>query len=187
MTGWRLGYIAGPKHFVAACAKLQSLLTSSPNSISQEAGVAALGLGHAGGEIVAEMVKAFRERRDFLVKSFSEIEGIKISEPQGTFYLFADFSSFYGKEAEGFGRIEDSESLCRYMLDKGLVALVALVPGSAFGDVVASAYHTLNPFLSCTLLLTELRKHSLFSNLLLNSFKVLLSSYLMPLTVNCLL
>ncbi|XLU50424.1 hypothetical protein S245_045238, partial [Arachis hypogaea] len=123
MTGWRLGYIAGPKHFVAACAKLQSLLTSSPNSISQEAGVAALGLGHAGGEIVAEMVKAFRERRDFLVKSFSEIEGIKISEPQGTFYLFADFSSFYGKEAEGFGRIEDSESLCRYMLDKGLVAL----------------------------------------------------------------
>ncbi|KAL1364868.1 hypothetical protein HN51_013011 [Arachis hypogaea] len=131
MTGWRLGYIAGPKHFVAACAKLQSLLTSSPNSISQKAGVAALGLGHAGGEIVAEMVKTFRKRRDFLVKSFSEIEGIKISEPQGTFYLFADFSSFYGKEAEGFGRIEDSESLCRYLLDKGLVALV---PGSAFGD-----------------------------------------------------
>ncbi|MED6198981.1 hypothetical protein PIB30_071763 [Stylosanthes scabra] len=77
------------------------------------------------------MVKAFRERRDFLVKSFREMEGIKISEPQGAFYLFADFRSYYGKEVEGFGRIEDSESLCRYLLEKGLVALV---PGSAFGD-----------------------------------------------------
>ncbi|MED6198982.1 hypothetical protein PIB30_071764 [Stylosanthes scabra] len=131
MTGWRLGYIAGPKHFVAACAKLQSQFTSGPSSIAQKAGVAALGLGYAGGEIVANMVKAFRERRDFLVKSFSAIEGIKISEPQGAFYLFIDVSSYYGKEAEGFGRIDDSESLCRYLLDKGQVALV---PGSAFGD-----------------------------------------------------
>ncbi|KAI4354371.1 hypothetical protein L6164_003238 [Bauhinia variegata] len=131
MTGWRLGYIAGPKHFVSACGKLQSQFTSGASSISQKAGVAALGLGYAGGEAVATMVKAFRERRDFLVKSFREIDGIKISEPQGAFYLFADFSSYYGQEAEGFGKIEDSESLCRYLLDK---AQVALVPGSAFGD-----------------------------------------------------
>ncbi|KAE9601273.1 putative transaminase [Lupinus albus] len=77
------------------------------------------------------MVKAFRERRDFLVKSFSEMDGVKISEPQGAFYLFIDFSSYYGREAEGFGIIEDSDSLCRYLLDKGQVAVV---PGGAFGD-----------------------------------------------------
>ncbi|XP_022774933.1 bifunctional aspartate aminotransferase and glutamate/aspartate-prephenate aminotransferase-like [Durio zibethinus] len=131
MTGWRLGYIAGPKHFVAACNKIQSQVTSGASSIAQKAGVAALGLGYAGGEAVSTMVKAFRERRDFLVKSFGELEGVKMSEPQGAFYLFIDFSSYYGIEAEGFGKIENSESLCRYLLDK---AQVALVPGDAFGD-----------------------------------------------------
>nr|KJB44246.1 hypothetical protein B456_007G241800 [Gossypium raimondii] len=131
MTGWRLGYIAGPKHFVAACNKIQSQSTSGASSIAQKAGVAALGLGYAGGEAISTMVKAFRERRDFLVKSFGELEGVKISEPQGAFYLFIDFSSYYGIEAEGFGKIENSESLCRYFLDK---AQVALVPGDAFGD-----------------------------------------------------
>lgn len=131
MTGWRLGYIAGPKHFVAACGKIQSQSTSGASSISQKAGVAALGLGYAGGEAVSTMVKAFRERRDFLVKSLRELDGVKISEPQGAFYLFADFSSYYGTEVEGFGAIENSESLCRFLLDKGQVAVV---PGDAFGD-----------------------------------------------------
>ncbi|KAF8404547.1 hypothetical protein HHK36_009434 [Tetracentron sinense] len=131
MTGWRLGYLAGPKHFVAACGKIQSQFTSGASSISQKAGVAALGMGYAGGEAGTTMVKAFRERRDFLVKSFKELKGVKISEPQGAFYLFLDFSSYYGSEAEGFGLIKDSESLCRYLLDKGQVALV---PGDAFGD-----------------------------------------------------
>ncbi|KAK9110633.1 hypothetical protein Sjap_018693 [Stephania japonica] len=131
MTGWRLGYIAGPKHFVAACGKIQSQSTSGASSISQTAGVAALGLGYAGGEAVSTMVKAFKERRDYLVKSFKELKGVKISEPMGAFYLFLDFSSYYGSEVEGFGIIKDSESLCRYLLDKGQVALV---PGDAFGD-----------------------------------------------------
>ncbi|PIN17967.1 Kynurenine aminotransferase, glutamine transaminase K [Handroanthus impetiginosus] len=131
MTGWRLGYLAGPKHFVAACGKIQSQFTSGASSISQKAGVAALGLGYAGGEAVSTMVKAFRERRDFLVNSFGELEGVKISEPQGAFYLFLDFSSYYGSKVEGFGVISGSESLCRYLLDK---AQVALVPGDAFGD-----------------------------------------------------
>ncbi|RZB73131.1 Bifunctional aspartate aminotransferase and glutamate/aspartate-prephenate aminotransferase isoform D [Glycine soja] len=121
MTGWRLGYIAGPKHFVAACEKIQSQFTSGASSISQKAGVAALGLGYAGGEAVSTMVKAFRERRDFLVESFREMDGVKICEPQGGFYVFLDFSSYYGREAEGFGVIENSDSLCRYLLDKGLV------------------------------------------------------------------
>lgn len=131
MTGWRLGYLAGPKHFVAACGKIQSQSTSGASSISQKAGVAALELGYAGGEAVSTMVKAFQERRDYLVKSFGELKGVKISEPQGAFYLFLDFSSYYGSEAEGFGMIEDSESFCRYLLEK---AQVALVPGDAFGD-----------------------------------------------------
>ncbi|KAK4583980.1 hypothetical protein RGQ29_021917 [Quercus rubra] len=131
MTGWRLGYLAGPKHFVSACGKIQSQFTSGASSVSQKAGVAALGLGYAGGETVSIMVKAFRERRDFLVKSFGELEGVKISEPKGAFYLFIDFSSYYGTEVEGFGKIENSESLCRYLLDEGQVALV---PGDAFGD-----------------------------------------------------
>ncbi|KAK6135021.1 hypothetical protein DH2020_031248 [Rehmannia glutinosa] len=131
MTGWRLGYLAGPKHFVAACGKIQSQSTSGASSISQKAAVAALGLGYAGGEAVSTMVKAFRERRDFLVKSFGELEGVKISEPQGAFYLFLDFSFYYGSTVDGFGAITGSESLCRYLLDK---AQVALVPGDAFGD-----------------------------------------------------
>ncbi|XP_009112541.1 bifunctional aspartate aminotransferase and glutamate/aspartate-prephenate aminotransferase isoform X1 [Brassica rapa] len=131
MTGWRLGYLAGPKHIVAACSKLQGQVSSGASSISQKAGVAALGLGKAGGEIVAEMVKAYRERRDFLVKSFREMEGVKISEPQGAFYLFIDFSAYYGSEAEGFGLISDSSSLALYFLDK---FQVAMVPGDAFGD-----------------------------------------------------
>ncbi|CAA2949348.1 bifunctional aspartate aminotransferase and glutamate/aspartate-prephenate aminotransferase isoform X1 [Olea europaea var. sylvestris] len=131
MTGWRLGYLAGPKHFVAACGKIQSQFTSGASSISQKAAVAALGLGYAGGEAVSTMVKAFRERRDFLVKSFGEMGGVKISEPQGAFYVFLDFSSYYEKEIDGFGVIDGSESLCRYLLDE---AQVALVPGDAFGD-----------------------------------------------------
>ncbi|THF98424.1 hypothetical protein TEA_029515 [Camellia sinensis var. sinensis] len=122
MTGWRLGYLAGPKHFVAACGKIQSQSTSGASSISQKAGVAALELGYAGGEAVSTMVKAFQERRDYLVKSFGELKGVKISEPQGAFYLFLDFSSYYGSEAEGFGMIEDSESLCRYLLEKAQVS-----------------------------------------------------------------
>ncbi|KAG5611622.1 hypothetical protein H5410_022903 [Solanum commersonii] len=131
MTGWRLGYIAGPKHFISACNKLQSQFTSGASSISQKAAVAALGLGYAGGEAVATMLKAFRERRDFLVKSFVEIDSVKISEPRGAFYLFIDLSAYYGVEVDGFGTVNNSESLCRYLLDK---SQVALVPGDAFGD-----------------------------------------------------
>ncbi|XP_002456709.2 bifunctional aspartate aminotransferase and glutamate/aspartate-prephenate aminotransferase [Sorghum bicolor] len=131
MTGWRLGYLAAPKHFVAACGKIQSQFTSGASSISQMAGLAALNLGYAGGEAVSNMVKAFQERRDYLVKNFKELPGVKISEPQGAFYLFIDFSAYYGSEVQGFGTIKNSESLCIFLLEK---AQVALVPGDAFGD-----------------------------------------------------
>ncbi|RVW55259.1 Bifunctional aspartate aminotransferase and glutamate/aspartate-prephenate aminotransferase [Vitis vinifera] len=167
MTGWRLGYLAGPNTLLPYVERSRvsgwtpqtmSLhfkwlglsdsyvvffqFTSGASSISQKAAVAALGMGYAGGEAVSTMVKAFRERRDFLVKSFGELEGVKISEPQGAFYLFLDFSSYYGAEAEGFGIIENSESLCRYLLDK---AQVALVPGDALEMTSASASPMLHP------------------------------------------
>ncbi|KAI5061276.1 hypothetical protein GOP47_0024234 [Adiantum capillus-veneris] len=131
MTGWRLGYLAAPKHFVTACGRIQSQSTSGASSISQKAGVAALGLGYAGGEEVALMVKAFKERRDFLVERLQALDGVKLSVPQGAFYLFPDFSAYFGLEAEGFGKIHDAESLCKYFLEK---ARVALVPGDAFGN-----------------------------------------------------
>uniref|UniRef100_A0A0E0CAW8 Bifunctional aspartate aminotransferase and glutamate/aspartate-prephenate aminotransferase n=1 Tax=Oryza meridionalis TaxID=40149 RepID=A0A0E0CAW8_9ORYZ len=129
MTGWRLGYLAAPKHFVAACGKIQSQFTSGASSISQKAGLAALNLGYAGGEAVSTMVKAFQERRDYLVKSFKELPGVKISEPQVRIDKIQ--YSYYGSEVEGFGTIKDSESLCMFLLEK---AQVALVPGDAFGD-----------------------------------------------------
>lgn len=131
MTGWRLGYLAGPKHFVTACGRIQSQSTSGASSISQKAGVAALALGYAGGEAVSTMVKAYRERRDFLVQRLQAMEGVKLPVPQGAFYLFPDFSSYYGTEVEGFGVINGSEALCRFFLEK---AQVALVPGDAFGN-----------------------------------------------------
>ncbi|KAI8558918.1 hypothetical protein RHMOL_Rhmol04G0133500 [Rhododendron molle] len=83
-------------------------------SISQKAAVAALGLVYAGGEAVAAMVKAFKEWQDYLVQTFGELEGVKVSEP-------VSHSSYYGTEAEGFGLIKDSSSLCRYLLDKAQV------------------------------------------------------------------
>ncbi|CAL5326816.1 unnamed protein product [Camellia sinensis] len=104
------------EHIIYAPATHTSFACAT--SISQKAGVAALGLGYAGGESVSTMIKAFQERRDYLVKSFGELEGVKISIPQGAFYLFLDFSSYYGAEAEGFGMIKDSESLCRYLLNQ---------------------------------------------------------------------
>ncbi|MFS7969550.1 putative transaminase [Helianthus anomalus] len=76
------------------------------------------------GEAVSHMVKAFRERRDFLVSAFRELYGVKISEPRGAFYLFLDFSHNYGTEVDGFGLIKDSESLCRYLLEKGQVNIL---------------------------------------------------------------
>ncbi|XP_074271906.1 uncharacterized protein LOC141595853 [Silene latifolia] len=126
MTGWRLGYLAGPKHFVTACAKIQSQLSSCANSISQSAAESALGMGKAGGGVVATMVTAYKERRDFLVQFFNDLQGVKVSNAQGAFYLFLDFSYYYGVEAEGFGLINSSESLCGYLLDMAQVILTII-------------------------------------------------------------
>eukprot|EP00850_Spirogloea_muscicola_P016620 SM000136S00166 [mRNA] locus=s136:144166:147260:+ [translate_table: standard] len=130
MTGWRLGYLAAPLHFAAACNRIQSQTTSGASSLAQKAAMAALGLGLAGGEPVKAMVAAFEKRRSFLVERWGALPGVKLSVPEGAFYLFPDVSSYYGAEADGFGTILDGEDLCRFLLD---TAQVALVPGSAFG------------------------------------------------------
>ena len=132
MTGWRLGYLAAPQHFATTTAKIQGQTTSGPSSISQEAALAALGLGKFGGEPVAVMKAAFQKRRDYVYERLVAIDGVRLEAPEGAFYVFPDVSGLVGDgcEADGFGPIADADALCEYLLEK---AQVALVPGSAFG------------------------------------------------------
>lgn len=137
MTGWRLGYLAAPKPFSSACSVIQSQSTSGASSIAQHAAVAALtGLGgENGGEPVAEMVRAFQERRDYVCSRLRAIPGISLpSTPDGAFYALPDVSALVGEGAVGisggFGPVADGDALCSYLLQE---ALVALVPGEAFG------------------------------------------------------
>ena len=134
MTGWRLGYLAAPTAFARAAAVVQSQTTSGASSIAQHAGVAALGLGRGGGAPVAAMVAAFQERRDYVVARLRSIPGVSLPHaPAGAFYALPDVSGLVGPGAEGgggFGPVPDGDALCRYLLEK---ALVALVPGDAFG------------------------------------------------------
>lgn len=133
MTGWRLGYAAAPQWIASAMAAVQSHTTSGANTIAQEAALEALALGPAGGEPGFAMIKAFKERRDFVVKRLCAVEGIVLAEPQGAFYAFPNVSRFLGPDVEvkGFGKVPDVDALCRYLLE---VAKVAVVPGDAFGD-----------------------------------------------------
>jgi aspartate/glutamate/aspartate-prephenate aminotransferase len=132
MTGWRMGYLAAPSWAAAAAASVQSQTTSGASSIAQRASLAALALGPAGGAPVAEMVAAFRSRRDYVAKRIAAWPGIKLASPDGAFYVMPDVAAYTGAgvSAPGFGPIPDSDTLCRYLLES---ALVALVPGEAFG------------------------------------------------------
>ncbi|MEX2600767.1 MAG: pyridoxal phosphate-dependent aminotransferase [Balneolaceae bacterium] len=128
MTGWRLGYLAGPSEIVSAVAKIQSQETSAPSSISQKAGEAA----YTGTlESVLTMRKAFQSRRDFIVESLQEIPGIKCFRPAGAFYVFPDCSSYFGKSTPSGSKINTSTELCIYLLEEHGVATV---PGDAFGE-----------------------------------------------------
>ncbi len=128
MTGWRLGYLAGPTDVVKAVAKIQSQETSGPSSISQKAGEAAY-LGSR--DSVREMVKAFRERRDYLVDALNNIEGVRCFNPGGAFYAFPDISSYLNSVTPSGNKITNSTDLCLFLLEeRGL----ATVPGDAFGE-----------------------------------------------------
>lgn len=128
MTGWRLGYMAGPEDIVKQAAKMQGQFTSAPSSISQRAGVAALSMDM---EPIRLMVQAFRERRDYLLERMQSVPKIHAPKPEGAFYLFPQCSDYYGMVAESGRTINSSDDLCFYLLEEHLVALV---PGAAFGD-----------------------------------------------------
>lgn len=122
MTGWRIGYLAGPEKVVKAASKIQGQSTSNPNSIAQKAALAA----YTGPQdCVKIMAKAFGERRDFIMKRLKEIPGIQCVEPKGAFYVFPDISAYLG------GDIPDSVTLTDYFLENARIATVA---GLAFGD-----------------------------------------------------
>ncbi|KAK9796657.1 hypothetical protein WJX73_010603 [Symbiochloris irregularis] len=132
MTGWRLGYLAAPRAFTGAAARIQGHSTSGASSIAQHAGLAALALGPGGGDTVAAMVASFKSRRDFVLQQLKGMPGVKVLEPEGAFYVLPDCNALCGPHAHapGFGDIPDDDALCRYLLEK---AAVAVVPGSAFG------------------------------------------------------
>ncbi|MEY3084434.1 MAG: hypothetical protein RL037_614 [Bacteroidota bacterium] len=127
MTGWRLGYIGAPKTIALACDKVQGQFTSATCSITQKATISAM---HADPSVLSDMISAFKKRRDLVLSLLGEIPGIKINNPDGAFYVFPDCSSFFGKEYNGI-TISNSDQLCMYLLEEGLVALVG---GEAFGD-----------------------------------------------------
>ena len=137
MTGWRIGYAAGPEDIMAAISKIQSQNTSNPMSISQKAAVEAL---RGSQDDSRKMVEEYRERRDYIVGMLNTIDGISCLKPQGTFYAFPNVSRVYGTSYDG-GTISNSIDLAEYFLNE---AGVAVVPGSAFGsdDHIRLSYAT---------------------------------------------
>lgn len=134
MTGWRIGYMAGPLEIAKATTKLQGQTTSGTCSIAQKAAEAAY---RGPQDCVEEMCQAFRRRRDLIVRLAREIPGLKLDEPQGAFYIFPEISAFLGKSytvtapdgTETVSVIRTDADLAMYLLD---VAHVATVAGSAF-------------------------------------------------------
>ncbi|MEI7788332.1 MAG: pyridoxal phosphate-dependent aminotransferase [Chlorobiaceae bacterium] len=126
MTGWRIGYLAGPKWLIDACDKIQSQTTSNPNAIAQKAAVAAL-TGDQG--IVEERRAEFEKRRDYMYQALNSIPGFKTALPMGAFYIFPDVSALFGQT---FNEVvmKDSADVAEYLLK---VHHVATVPGDAFG------------------------------------------------------
>ena len=127
MTGWRLGYIAAHKDIAAACDKVQGQFTSATCSITQKATIAAM---NADPKVLDDMIGAFKSRRKLVLEALAEIPGLISNKPGGAFYVFPNVSSFFGKSYNG-RIISNSDELCMYLLEEGLVALVG---GDAFGD-----------------------------------------------------
>ena len=123
MTGWRIGYAAGPAHIIKAMNTIQSQSTSNPTSISQVAAQAAL---EGPQDCIGVMLKAFMERHDFVVERLNRIPGIECLPTDGTFYVFPKVQ----KLIEGLDGVNNDLELGEYLIEK---AGVAVVPGSAFG------------------------------------------------------
>lgn len=127
MTGWRIGYAAGPKDLIKAMTNIQSQSTSNPTSIAQKAAVAAL---TGPQEFIETMRTEFDKRRKFLVDALNAVPGVCCLKPNGAFYAFPNVSAFYGRKA-GARQINSSLDMALYLLEE---AKVALVHGEAFGD-----------------------------------------------------
>ena len=123
MTGWRIGYAAGPKEIITAIRKIQSQSTSNPSSISQAAAVEAL---NGQQNFINERANAFKERRDFVVNSLNNIKGISCLKPNGAFYVFPSCKGLLNKKT----KIKTDTEFVQKLLEN---SMVAVVQGSAFG------------------------------------------------------
>jgi aspartate aminotransferase len=127
MTGWRIGYAAGPKEIIKAIAKIQSQSTSNPSSVSQAAAVEALS---GKQDFISERSKAFQERRDFVVSELNKINGINCLKPEGAFYVFPSCKGLIGKKDKNGKKLENDTDFVQSLLENNNVAVVQ---GSAFG------------------------------------------------------
>jgi len=127
MTGWRIGYGAGPEKLIKAMAMIQSQSTSSPSSISQAAAVEAL---NGTQDYIKPNAKLFQSRRDMVVEMLNKIDGINCNIPNGAFYVFPSCKGLFGKKTPAGKVIENDNDFASYLLEE---ALVAVVPGVAFG------------------------------------------------------
>jgi aspartate aminotransferase len=123
MTGWRIGYAAGPAKVIGAMKKIQSQSTSNASSISQAASVAAL---DGDQSVIPPMIEAFRERHDYVVRRLNGMKGVSCIEGDGTFYAYPNVAG----AIDAIEAVADDTALAEYLIDE---ANVALVPGTAFG------------------------------------------------------
>ncbi len=127
MTGWRIGYLLGDAEVVKSATKIQSQSTSNPTSIAQYASVAAL---RGDQNLVKTMAEVFEERCRYVMTRLKQISGLSCPTPAGAFYVFPNFSAYFGRTGAGKA-IVDSLSLAEYLMES---AHVAVVPGGAFGE-----------------------------------------------------
>jgi aspartate aminotransferase len=127
MTGWRLGYAAGPKAIVKAMTDIQSQVTSNPTSIAQWAGIEAL---TGPQDEIAKMVGEFDRRRRFIVDALNAIPGVTSVMPKGAFYVFPNVSGLFGKRGKS-GVLTGSADVCAFLLEEARIATVA---GVDFGS-----------------------------------------------------
>lgn len=127
MTGWRIGWTLAPADVTKAMSNLQSQETSNPCSISQYAAIAAL---NESQDCVQEMLKAFVQRREYVLERLGKIPGLSFARPGGAFYAFFDVSSYFGKPLQGGESVDNASDFCTSLLQNGHVALVT---GDAFG------------------------------------------------------
>ncbi len=137
MTGWRIGYAAGPADFIKLMANLQSHTTSNPSSISQYGALEAI---EGDQTFVDNMKNVFEKRRDMVLSAVEEIPGLSVIKPEGAFYVMVDVSSLFGKSYKG-RKIENAMDFSDLLLGE---KLIAVVPGEAFGvpDFIRISYAT---------------------------------------------